>query len=87
MPVVGYTSENSKDVDVGSDVSSRCSAIVGGYEPSSPTVSSGPAASPGPDDDAVDSSERAQTEDDFFSVCPNCGSFFEPGTHCPRIAE
>lgn len=87
VPGVGYTSENSEDVDVGDDVSSRCSAIVGGYEPSSPTVSSGPAAAPGPDDDAVESSQRADAEEDDLCVCPSCGSFFDPSTRCPRITE
>lgn len=62
--VVGYTLEISEDVDVGDDISSCCSAIVGGYEPSSPTVSSGRVAAPRPDDDAVESSQRADAEED-----------------------
>jgi hypothetical protein len=55
MLVVGYSSENSEDVDVGDDLNSCCNLIVGGYEPSSPTVSSSSSATHGPVDDAIDS--------------------------------
>jgi hypothetical protein len=37
--VVDYSNENSKDLDVGDDLSSCCGIVVGGFEPTSPTLS------------------------------------------------
>jgi hypothetical protein len=87
MMVLGYSSENSEYVDVGDDLSSCCSAIVGGYEPSSPTVSSSSGATHGPVDDATGSCQCVESEDVALLECQYCGSFFEPGTYCPRLFE
>jgi hypothetical protein len=37
-----------------SDVSSSCSVVVGGFEPTSPTMSSSLGSNHGPDDDAIE---------------------------------
>jgi hypothetical protein len=87
MLVLGYSSENSEDVDVGDDLSSCCSAIIGGYEPSSPTVSSSSGATHGPVDDTIDSCQCFESEDVALLECQDCGSFFEPGTYFPRLFE
>jgi hypothetical protein len=87
MLVLGYSSENSEDVDVGDDLSSCCSAIVGRYEPSSPIVSSSSGATHGPVDDAIGSCQCVESEDVTLLEYQDCGSFFEPGTYCPRLFE
>jgi hypothetical protein len=87
MLVLEYSSENSEDVDVGDDLSSCCSAIVGGYEPSSSTVSSSSGTIHGPVDDAIGSCQCVESEDVALLECQDCGSFFEPGTYCPRLFE
>jgi hypothetical protein len=87
MLVVGYSLENSEDVDVGDDLSSCCSAIVGGYEPSSPTVSSSSGTTHGLVDYAIDSCQCIDSEDVALLECLDCSSFFEPGTYCPRLFE
>jgi hypothetical protein len=74
--VVGYTSDMSKHVNIDSDVSSYCSVIVGGFEPSSPTLSSSLGFTHGPVDDAIEYCQCIDSEDVALMECQDCGSFF-----------
>ena len=73
-----------------SDASSSCSVFDGGFNPSSPSSSS--SSSSGSNavsiDDVVSVEEYCQCsdgEDTGFLECQDCGSFYEPGTHCPML--
>jgi hypothetical protein len=81
---VGYTSDMSEHVNMDGDVSSYCSVEVGGFEPSSPSLSSSSGSTHGPVDDAI---EYCQCIDNDTSGVPICGSFFEPRTYCPQLFE
>ena len=73
------------------DASSCGSVFDGGFNPSSPSSSSGSSTGSNdvPVDDVVICGPCCQCHDDgddtVFLVCPYCGSFFEPGTHCPKF--
>jgi hypothetical protein len=70
-----------------SDVSSRCNVVVGGFEPSSPTLSSSSSSNHGPIDDAIEYCQCIDSEDVALLECQDCGSFYEPGIYCPRFLE
>jgi hypothetical protein len=70
-----------------SDASSCYSAIVGGFEPSSPTLSLSSGSNHGPLDDAVEYCQCIDSEDVALLECQDYGSFFEVGTYCPRFLE
>jgi hypothetical protein len=66
----------SEHVDMDSDVSSYCSVVFGGFEPTS-----------GPADDAIEYYQCIDSEDVALMECQDSGSFFELGTYCPRLFE
>jgi hypothetical protein len=70
-----------------SDASSCCSVFVGGFEPSSPTLSSSSGSNDVSVDDAVEYCQCIDSEDVALLECQECGSFFEPGTYCPLILD
>jgi hypothetical protein len=70
-----------------SDASSCCSAIVGGFEPSLPTLSLSSGSNHGLFDDAVEYCQCIDSEDVALLECQDYGSFFEVGTYCPRFLE
>jgi hypothetical protein len=85
--IVGYTSDMSEHVNMDSDVSSCCSAVVGGFEPTSPTMSESTGSTHEPLDDEVEYCQCIHSEDMDLLECQDCGSFFEPGTFCPLCLE
>jgi hypothetical protein len=85
--VVGYVSDMSEHVDMESDVSSYCSIVFGGFEPTSPSLTSSSSSTPGPADDAIEYCQCIDSEDVALMECQDCGSFFELGTYCPRLIE
>jgi hypothetical protein len=70
-----------------SDASSCCSVFVGGFEPSSPTLSSSSGSNDVSVDDAVEYCQCIDSEDVALLECQDCGSFFEPGTYCPLFLD
>jgi hypothetical protein len=70
-----------------SDASSCYSVVVGGFEPSSPTLSLSSGSNHGPLDDVVEYYQCIDSEDVALLECQDCGSFFELGTYCPRFLE
>jgi hypothetical protein len=85
--VVGYVSDMSEHVDMDSDISSYCSVVFGGFEPTSLSLTSSSGSTPEPDDDAIEYCQCIDSEDVALLQCPDCGSFFELGTYCPRLFE
>jgi hypothetical protein len=73
---VGYTSDMSEHVNMDGDVSSYCSVEVGGFEPSSPSLSSSSGSTHGPVDDAIEYCQCIDSEDVALLECQDCGSFF-----------
>jgi hypothetical protein len=67
--------------------SSCCSVVDGGFEPTSPTMSSSSGSNHLPLDDAVEYCRCNDSEDVALQECQDCGSFFELGTYCPRFLE
>jgi hypothetical protein len=53
----------SEYLDMDSDVSSCCSVVVGGFEPSSPTLSSNLGSTHGPIDDTIQYCQCIDSED------------------------
>jgi hypothetical protein len=70
-----------------SDVSSCCSVLVGGFEPTSPSLSSSSGSTHRPVDDAIAYCQCIDSEDVALLECQDCGSFFELGTYCPRFLD
>jgi hypothetical protein len=85
--VVGYTSNMSEHVNMDSDVSSYCSIVVGGFEPSSPTLSSSSGSTHGSVDDAIEYCHCIDSEDVALLNYQDCSSFYELGTYCPQLLE
>jgi hypothetical protein len=85
--VVGYASEYSEHVDVEDDLSSCCSVVVGGFEPSSPSLSSSSGSTHGPVDDAIEYCHCIDSEDVALLNYQDCSSFYELGTYCPQLLE
>jgi hypothetical protein len=77
----------SEHVDMDSDISSCCSVVFGGFEPTSPSLSSNSGSTHGLVDDAIEYCQCIVTEDVPLLECQDCGSFFELGTYCPRLFE
>jgi hypothetical protein len=70
-----------------SDASSCCSVFVGGFEPSSPTLSSSSGSNDLSVDDAIEYCQCIDSEDVALLECQDCGSFFEPRTYCPLFLD
>jgi hypothetical protein len=59
-----------------SDANSCCSVVVGGFEPSSPILSSSSSSNHVPVDDAVVYCQCIESEDVALLEYQDCGSFF-----------
>jgi hypothetical protein len=70
-----------------SDVNSCCSVVVGGFEPTSPTMSSSSGFNHGPVDDAIEYCHCIDSEDVALLECQDCISFFELGIYYPQFLE
>jgi hypothetical protein len=70
-----------------SDASSCCSVFVGGFEPSSPTLSSSSGSNDVSVDDAVEFCQYIDSEDVALLECQDCSSFFEPSTYRPLFLD
>jgi hypothetical protein len=64
-----------------------CSVVVGGFEPTSPTMSSSSGPNHRPVDDAIEYYQCIDSEDVALLEYQDCGSVFEPGTYCPLFLE
>jgi hypothetical protein len=80
--VVGYLSDNSKDVDVENECSSCCS-VVGGIDSRSQSLLSHSSLPLWADDDLVNYCQYSDSEDDPLVECLTCVSWFELDTYCP----
>jgi hypothetical protein len=70
-----------------SDVSSCCSVVGGGFEPTSSTMSESSGSTHEPVGDEVEYCQCIHSEDVDLLECQDCGSFFEPGTFYPLCLD
>ena len=70
-----------------SDARAYYSVIVGGFEPSSPTLSSSLGSNHVPVNDVAKYYQCIDSEDVALLGCQDCGSFFESSTYCPLLLE
>jgi hypothetical protein len=82
--VVGFASNMEEHVDV-EDVTSSYYSVINGYEPSSPSLISSSSSTDEPTDDAVEYCQCTASDEEAFLECHDCGSFYEPGSHCPLL--
>jgi hypothetical protein len=77
--LVGYLTDNSKEVEVDVETSSHCSRVGGSSTSHSEASLSGPV-----DWSAENASAYCQCPDeDSLVECLSCGSWFDQETYCP----
>jgi sulfatase maturation enzyme AslB (radical SAM superfamily) len=84
--VVGYSSDTSVYVEVDDEISS-CLNVVGGRESSSVNLTSHSSSEHWEDEDVPNFCQCSNSDKEVLVECPNCGSFYELGTHCPWLLE
>jgi hypothetical protein len=77
--VLEYESDTSEYVEIDNEYSTTCCSSVGSTESNSHSITSRPSS--------IQFYQCTDCNEEPLLECPTCGSFYELGSHCPRMCE